>query len=172
MALLSALLFLTVLRGSAEPGRAADAAAVDPGRPEWADTAFASAAARAIVAAALLIIHVLPIWIAVTTTDDVARIRNSSRPSSTARSRRRSLPGSMVSTFHWGWVGAVLAGVTYLLVYLGWLAVLATLGELVVALLRLLAVWFKRQLFQGRHDNSSGWPAFSPRCPGGCRPAG
>lgn len=56
--------------------------------------------------------------------------------------------GVLVTTFHWGWVGSVIVGFVYTLVYLGVLALLAAVFEIVVELARYILVWLKRQAFR------------------------
>lgn len=55
--------------------------------------------------------------------------------------------GILVSTFAWGWIGAVSVGVVYALVYLGALALLASVVEIFVELSKLISVWLRRQVF-------------------------
>ncbi len=57
------------------------------------------------------------------------------------------LGGTIVSTFHLGWQGAVGIGFGFALVYLGALALLAALVEITVELSKLAAVWIKRKIF-------------------------
>jgi hypothetical protein len=56
--------------------------------------------------------------------------------------------GLLVTTFHWGWMGSLIVGVVYTLVYLGVLALLAAVLEIFVELARLILVWLKRQAFR------------------------
>jgi hypothetical protein len=55
--------------------------------------------------------------------------------------------GTLVSTFAWGWVGAVIVGIAFTLVYLGALALLAAFIEVAVEVSKLVAVWLKRKVF-------------------------
>jgi hypothetical protein len=55
--------------------------------------------------------------------------------------------GTVVSTFHWGWVGAVVLGLISALIYLGVLALLAAILEVVVEIAKFLAIWIKRKIF-------------------------
>ncbi len=55
--------------------------------------------------------------------------------------------GTLVSTFHWGWLGAVGISVGFALIYLGALALLAAILELMAALARLFGVWIQRRIF-------------------------
>jgi hypothetical protein len=52
--------------------------------------------------------------------------------------------GIVVSTFHRGYVGALIVGGVYTLVYLGALAVLASVVEIFVELSKLFVAWIKR----------------------------
>ncbi len=54
---------------------------------------------------------------------------------------------TIVSTFALGWVGAVVIGVIFALVYLGVIALLAALVEVFVEIARFFAVWVKRKVF-------------------------
>jgi hypothetical protein len=55
--------------------------------------------------------------------------------------------GTLVSTFHWGWVGAVSIAGGFALIYLGALALLAAIVELMAALAKLFGVYVKRKVF-------------------------
>jgi hypothetical protein len=55
--------------------------------------------------------------------------------------------GTLVSTFHWGWVGAVSIGAGFALIYLGALALVAAIVELMAALTKLFGVYVKRLIF-------------------------
>jgi hypothetical protein len=72
--------------------------------------------------------------------------------------------GLLVTTFHWGWVGSVIVGVVYALVYLGVLALLAAVFEIVVELARYILVWLKRQAFRIATAITA-WRAGCPRWP-------
>jgi hypothetical protein len=55
--------------------------------------------------------------------------------------------GTLVSTFHWGWIGAVSIAGGFALIYLGALALLAAIVELMAALAKYFGVWIKRKVF-------------------------
>jgi hypothetical protein len=55
--------------------------------------------------------------------------------------------GTVVSTFSWGWQGAIIVTVALTLVYLGILAVLGAIIELTVVLTKLFLVWLNRKVF-------------------------
>jgi hypothetical protein len=55
--------------------------------------------------------------------------------------------GTLVSTFHWGWVGAVSIAGGFALIYLGALALLAAIVELMAAIAKYFGVWIKRKVF-------------------------
>jgi hypothetical protein len=57
------------------------------------------------------------------------------------------IDATLTSVFHLGWQGAVIIGVVATLVYLGIVALLAALLEVVVALLHYILVWIKRKVF-------------------------
>lgn len=52
--------------------------------------------------------------------------------------------GIIVTAYHRGWVGSLVVGGVYTLVYLGALAILASLIEIVVELVKLFYAWIKR----------------------------
>src|SRR5690606_18111059 len=55
--------------------------------------------------------------------------------------------GILVSTFHWGWPGALAVAGVFALVYLGVLALLAAVLEVFLEIGRLIAAWLKRKVF-------------------------
>jgi hypothetical protein len=55
--------------------------------------------------------------------------------------------GTLVSTFHWGWIGAVSIAGGFALIYLGALALVAAIVELIAALAKLFGVYLKRKVF-------------------------
>lgn len=55
--------------------------------------------------------------------------------------------GILVSTFHWGWPGALAVAGVFALVYLGFLALLAAVLEVFLEIGRLIAAWLKRKVF-------------------------
>jgi hypothetical protein len=57
------------------------------------------------------------------------------------------LGGTIVSTFHLGWPGALGIGFGFALLYLGALALLAAILEITAELAKLAWVWIKRQIF-------------------------
>jgi hypothetical protein len=57
------------------------------------------------------------------------------------------IDATLVGVFDLGWIGAVIIAFVFVLVYLGIIALLAALLEVVVAILRYLFVWVKRKVF-------------------------
>jgi hypothetical protein len=57
------------------------------------------------------------------------------------------IDATLVGTFQLGWVGAVIIAAVFILVYLGVIALVAALLEVVVAIVNYLWVWLKRRLF-------------------------
>jgi hypothetical protein len=55
--------------------------------------------------------------------------------------------GTLVSTFAWGWVGSLVVTGVFILVYLGALALLGAIIEVIGALSKLFLVWLKRKVF-------------------------
>jgi hypothetical protein len=55
--------------------------------------------------------------------------------------------GTLVSTFAWGWVGSLVVTGVFVLVYLGALALLGAIIEVIGALSKLFLVWLKRKVF-------------------------
>ncbi len=53
----------------------------------------------------------------------------------------------LVSTFSWGWTGALVLGGISTLVYLGALALLASLLEVIIEISKLISVWLRRKIF-------------------------
>jgi len=57
------------------------------------------------------------------------------------------IDATLVGVFNLGWVGAVVIAVVFTLVYLGVIALLAALLEVIVALVQYVLVWIKRKVF-------------------------
>jgi hypothetical protein len=55
--------------------------------------------------------------------------------------------GILVSTFAWGWPGALIVAGVFALVYLGALALLAAVLEIFLEVAKLIAAWLKRKVF-------------------------
>jgi len=54
---------------------------------------------------------------------------------------------TIVSTFHLGWIGAVVLGLVSAAIYLGVLALLAAIFEVIVEISKLISVWLQRKVF-------------------------
>ncbi|GIH08039.1 hypothetical protein Rhe02_61060 [Rhizocola hellebori] len=113
---------------------------------EGADTAFKSDPAPAFLVAGILLVHMTVVQRVAAgkrlerIQDPIANFFGSTMLASLAG-------GIVVSTFHLGWVGALVVGVAYTLVYLGVLALLAAIVEVLVELAKLMLVWLKRWAF-------------------------
>jgi hypothetical protein len=112
-----------------------------------ADTAFNSNVAPALIAVGLQSIQLIVLQ-RIAVRERLSRVRDPIATFIGSTTAATLAGGVVVSTFHWGWVGAVLTGVIYVLIYLGSLAVLAALLEIAVELAKLIAVWLKRKGFQ------------------------
>jgi hypothetical protein len=55
--------------------------------------------------------------------------------------------GTIVSTYHLGWIGALVVAAIFFLVFLGALALLGAIIEVAAALSKLFLVWLKRKVF-------------------------
>jgi hypothetical protein len=55
--------------------------------------------------------------------------------------------GTVVTTFAWGWIGSLIVTGVFILVYLGALALLGAIIEVIGALSKLFLVWLKRKVF-------------------------
>jgi hypothetical protein len=113
---------------------------------EGANTDFVSDPAPAFLAAGILLVHILIIQrVAVN-----AKLKRLQDPIATFLASAvfaTLLGGIFVSTFSWGWVGALTVALLYTLVYLGVLALLAAVVEVIVELAKLLLIFLKRWAF-------------------------
>jgi hypothetical protein len=112
-----------------------------------ADTAFKSDAAPAFLIAGILLVHMTVIQ-RVAFRKRLERLADRIGNFFSSCVLAVLVGGLLVTTFHWGWVGSVLVGLAYILVYLGVLALLAAVLEIFVELARLILVWLKRQAFR------------------------
>lgn len=110
------------------------------------DTTFRSGAIPAFLIAGLLLVHAIVIQ-RVAAGRRLERIQDPIANFFASAVFATLAGGVLVSTFRWGWTGAVIIGVIYALVYLGALALLAAIIEVVVELIKLFGVWLKRQAF-------------------------
>lgn len=113
---------------------------------DGANTNFRSDIAPAFIIAILLLVH-LTVLQRVAAGKRLERLQDPIATSFASALVGALAGGILVSTFAWGWVGAVIVGTVYALVYLGVLALLAAIIEIVVALAVLIGVWLKRGAF-------------------------
>lgn len=113
---------------------------------DGANTAFTSDFAPAYIAAALLLVH-LTVLQRVAAGKRLERLQDPIATFFGSAVLATLVGGVLVSTFSWGWTGALIVGVVYTLVYLGALALLAAVIEILVELAKLVGVWLKRRAF-------------------------
>jgi hypothetical protein len=111
-----------------------------------ADVAFTSDVVAAALVAGLLLVH-LTVLQRVAVKERLQRIHNPIANFFASTAVATLVGAILVSTFHWGWIGAVIIGVIFTLVYLGAIALLAALVEVVVEIVKLFGVWLKRKVF-------------------------
>jgi hypothetical protein len=110
------------------------------------DSNFQSDIAPAIMLAFILLFHLIVVQ-RLAAREHLARIANLTGTFFAGSAAATMLGGTIVSTFHLGWKGAVAIGVGFALIYLGALALLAALVEITAALARLAWAWLKRKVF-------------------------
>jgi hypothetical protein len=111
-----------------------------------ADVHFVSDVAPALIVGAILLIH-LVVFQRVNVRRRLARISDPIATFFAGSVAATMFGGTLVSTFHWGWVGAVSIAIGFALIYLGALALVAAIVELMAALARLFGVYVKRKVF-------------------------
>jgi len=111
-----------------------------------ADIDFESHIAPAIMVGVLLLVY-LVVFQRVAVRRRLARISDPIATFLAGSVAATMFGGTLVSTFHWGWLGAVGISVGFALIYLGALALLAAILELMAALARLFGVWMQRRVF-------------------------
>jgi hypothetical protein len=111
-----------------------------------ADVNFNSDVAPALMVGLILLVH-LTVFQRVAVRERLQRIHNPIATFFAGSVAATLVGGTVVSTFHLGWQGALAIGFGFALVYLGALALLAALVEVTVELSKLIAVWIKRKIF-------------------------
>ena len=111
-----------------------------------ANTAFVSDPAPAFLVAGILLVHMTVVQ-RVAAGKRLERIQDPIANFFASTLVVSLAGGIVVSTFSLGWVGSIIVGVAYTLVYLGVLALLAAVVEVLVELAKLLLVWLKRWAF-------------------------
>jgi hypothetical protein len=111
-----------------------------------ADISFTSDITPAAIIGGLLLVH-MTVLQRVAVKERLQRIHDPIANFFAGAAAATLIGATLVSTFHWGWVGAVVVGAIFSLVYLGAIALLAALVEVVVEVCKLFAVWVKRKVF-------------------------
>lgn len=111
------------------------------------DANFNSDITPAIMVGLILLFHMIVLQ-RLAARERLQRIANLTSTFFAGSTAATMLGGTIVSTFHLGWPGAVGIGVGFALIYLGALALFAAMVELLAALAELAWVWIKRQVFK------------------------
>jgi hypothetical protein len=114
-------------------------------RPD-ADIRFASDIAPALIIAILLLVH-MTVLQRVAVRERLQKVQNPIANFFAGATAATLIGASLVSTFHWGWVGAVIIAFIFALVYLGIVTLVAALLEVVVEIFKFFLVWLKRKVF-------------------------
>jgi hypothetical protein len=121
--------------------------AVQPlSRLKGADVNFTSDITAALIICGLLLVH-MTVFQRVSVRERLQRIHDPIANFFSGATSATLVGATLVSTFHWGWVGAVIVSVVFALVYLGAIALLAALLDIFLALAQYVAVWIKRKVF-------------------------
>jgi hypothetical protein len=133
---------------------------IDPFLPnvQGADIGFDSDIAPALIVGGILLIH-MTVLQRVAVRQRLQRVHNPIANFFAGATVATLIGGTLVSTFHWGWQGALIVAGVFTLVYLGALAFLAALLEVVAAIFQLFLVWIKRKIFAiaTRITRASSW---------------
>jgi hypothetical protein len=123
-----------------------------------ADVNFTSDIAPALIICAVLLVH-MTVFQRVAVRERLQRIHDPIANFFAGTTSTTLIGATVVSTFHWGWVGAVVVGAISALIYLGVVALLAALFDVFVALVQYFAVWIKRKVFAlaTRITRASSW---------------
>jgi hypothetical protein len=133
--------------------------AVQPlSRLKGADINFTSDIAPALIICGLLLVH-MTVFQRVAVRERLQRIHDPIANFFAGSTATTLIGATLVSTFHWGWVGAVVVGIVSALIYLGVVALVAALFDVFVALIQYFAVWIKRKVFAlaTRITRASSW---------------
>lgn len=117
------------------------------GLADNADSLFQSHLAPALITAGLLLVHMIALQ-RLSVRDRLKDVYNPIANFFAGAVVATLVGGIVVSTFHWGWIGAVVVAVIFGLVYLGALALLAAIVQILVELAKLIGVWLKRKAFR------------------------
>jgi hypothetical protein len=110
------------------------------------DPDFHSDISPAIMVGIIMLFHLIVLQ-RLASREHLQRIANLTSTFFAGSAAATMLGGTVVSTFHLGWIGSLGIGFGFALVYLGALALLAAIIEITVELSRLAAAWIKRRVF-------------------------
>jgi hypothetical protein len=113
---------------------------------QGADSRFVSDIAPSLLVAGIILVH-LTVFQRVAVRRRLQRVADPIANFFAGAVAATLVGGTLVSTFHWGWIGAVVVAVVFALVYLGALALLGAIIEVFAALSKLFLVWLKRKAF-------------------------
>jgi hypothetical protein len=110
------------------------------------DIGFVSDPMPAAIVALLVLVH-MTVFQRVAVRNRLQRIADPIANFFAGATAATMIGGILVSTFHWGWQGALIVAGVFALVYLGALALLAAVLEVFLEIGRLIAAWLKRKVF-------------------------
>jgi len=110
------------------------------------DPDFRSDISPAIMVGIIMLFHLIVLQ-RLASREHLQRIANLTSTFFAGSTAATMLGGTVVSTFHLGWIGSLAIGFGFALVYLGALALLAAIIEITVELSKLAAAWVKRKVF-------------------------
>lgn len=120
--------------------------ALQPFQHYGIDTKFEPGVLPGIIIMAILLVHMLVLQ-RVAVRERLERVANPIANFFAGAVAATLIDATLVGTFDLGWVGAVVIAVIFVLVYLGVIALLAALLEVIVAIIQYLLVWVKRKVF-------------------------
>jgi hypothetical protein len=110
------------------------------------DPNFDSGVLPGIIIIGILLVHMLVLQ-RVAVRDRLQRVYNPIANFFAGAVAATLIDATLVGVFRLGWLGAVVIAVVFTLVYLGVIALLAALLEVIVALAEYVMVWVKRKIF-------------------------
>lgn len=115
-------------------------------RFQGANIGFVSDFAPAVIVAGLVLVH-MTVFQRVAVRRRLQRIHDPIANFFAGATAATMIGGILVSTFAWGWPGALIVAGVFALVYLGALALLAAVLEIFLEVGKLIAAWLKRKVF-------------------------